>query len=52
MAEYIGVTVLVTLRDPLHAKIRGIVKNVVDQQLCLSPGKYQGPRGLMSDSKC
>lgn len=37
MAEYIGVTVLVTLRDPPSAVIRGIVTNLVDQRLCLSP---------------
>lgn len=52
MAEYIGVTVLVTLRDPPSAVIRGIVTNLVDQRLCLSPGKHQGPRILMSGRKC
>lgn len=39
MAEFIGVTVLVTLRDPLNALIRGQVTNVVRQRLTLSPGK-------------
>lgn len=52
MAEYIGVTVLVTLRDPPSAKVRGIVTNIVDQRLCLSPGEYRESGVLMRDDKC
>ena len=35
MADYIGETVLVTLKDPPGTKIRGLVTNIVDYQLCL-----------------
>ena len=38
-ADFIGVTVLVTLNDPPNAKIRGLVRDVVGQQLNLSDGK-------------
>ena len=38
-AEFIGVMVLVTLHDPPNAKIRGLVTNVVEQQLTLHDGE-------------
>jgi len=39
-ADFIGVTVLVTLNDPPNAKIRGLVTDVFEQQLTLSDGKF------------
>ena len=38
-ADFIGMTVLVTLIDPPSAKIRGLITNAVEQQLTLSDGK-------------
>ena len=38
-AEFIGVTVLVTLHDPPNAKIRGLVTNVVENRLILHDGE-------------
>ena len=39
MAQFIGLTVSVTLKDPTGAKVRGLVTNVVEQRLSLSRGK-------------
>ncbi len=39
-ADFIGVTVLVTLNDPPDTKIRGFVTDVVEQQLSLCDGRH------------
>ena len=39
MAAFIGETVLVTLKDPSHAQVRGRVTDIVNQQLTLKDGK-------------
>lgn len=39
MAQFIGLTVSVTLKDPVGVKVRGLVTDVVEQCLYLSRGK-------------
>lgn len=40
-AEFIGSTVLVTLRVPSNGQIRGTVSNIVHQRLTLVNGEFQ-----------
>lgn len=37
-AEFIGLTVLVTLRSPPNAEVQGLVADVLGQQLILQDG--------------
>ena len=37
-AEFIGSTVLVTLQSPPNGQVRGVVADIVGQQLTLSDG--------------
>jgi enhancer of mRNA-decapping protein 3 len=37
-SEFVGYTILVTLRNPPNAQLRGVVANVVDQKLFLQNG--------------
>jgi len=39
MADFIGETVLVTLKQPENAKVRGLVTDIINQQLKLKDGK-------------
>ena len=41
-AEFIGSTVLVTLRSPPNGQVRGIVADIVNQQLTLHDGELPG----------
>ena len=38
MENYIGETVLVSLKDPPDTQVRGLVSGIVDLQLCLKDG--------------
>jgi len=40
MADFIGETVLVTLKQPENAQVRGLVTDIVNQQLKLKDGKF------------
>jgi hypothetical protein len=39
MADFIGETVLVTLKQPENTQVRGLVTDIVNQQLKLKDGK-------------
>jgi enhancer of mRNA-decapping protein 3 len=38
-SEFIGYTILVTLRSPPNAKLQGVVADVVNQKLLLQNGR-------------
>jgi enhancer of mRNA-decapping protein 3 len=38
-AEFVGYTILVTLRTPANAQLQGVVANVIDQKLILQDGE-------------
>lgn len=42
MAQFIGLTVSVTLKDPPGAKVQGLVIDVVSRRLSLNKGKVTG----------
>lgn len=50
MAQFVGLTVLVTLTHPPSVKVRGLVTDVVEQQLTLSKGVPQPEPNPISHS--
>lgn len=43
MAEFIGLTVFLTLHDAEHTQLRGLVREVVNRELVLSNGSLPLP---------
>lgn len=39
-SQFIGLTILLTLNDPNHTKLRGLVADVIGQELTLSNGMF------------
>lgn len=39
-SDFVGYTILVTLRNPPNAQIQGVVANVTNQKLILQNGNY------------
>ena len=46
-AEFIGYTILVTLRNPPGAQIEGVVSDVINQKLYLRNGKQKTARATL-----
>lgn len=47
-SQFVGLTILLTLNDPNHTKLRGLVANVIGQELTLSNGIFPHSDRLLS----
>ena len=43
-SEFIGLTVLITLKDPANTKLLGTIVNIINKDLVLASGKLPLPR--------
>lgn len=39
-SQFIGLTILLTLNDPSHTQLRGLVADVIGQELTLNNGTF------------